>query len=56
MPFRTTDDVKKETLECLKTLGRDGKGFIPCSCHNIQPGTPVENIITLVETVKNYKL
>ncbi|HGY11731.1 MAG TPA: hypothetical protein ENK36_05150 [Desulfobacterales bacterium] len=56
LPFGTTEDVKLETLECLETLGRDGKGYIPCSCHNIQPGTPVENILTLVETVKNYKL
>jgi uroporphyrinogen decarboxylase len=53
LPFGTAEQVKQETLDCLNTLGRDGKGYIVCSCHNIQPGTPVENIISMVETVKN---
>ena len=27
------------------------EGFICASCHNVQPGTPLENIFTMVETV-----
>jgi uroporphyrinogen decarboxylase len=53
LPFGTTDDVRQEVLRCLKTLGAGREGYIVCSCHNIQPGTPVENILTMVETVKN---
>ena len=53
MPFGTVDDVRKETLRCLESLGKDKKGYICCSCHNIQAGTPVENIIAMIETVKN---
>ena len=55
LPRGSVDDVRKETLTCLETLGSNG-GYIPCSCHNIQAGTPVENIITMIETVKNYDI
>jgi len=55
LPFGTAEDVRDETLKCLKTLGRGNSGYICCSCHNIQPGTPVENILAMVKTVKGYK-
>ena len=53
LPFGTVDDVIAETRACLDTLGRDG-GYIACSCHNVQAGTPVANILALVDTVKSY--
>jgi len=53
LPFGTTDEVRKETLTCLRTLGKDG-GYLPCSCHNIQAGTPVKNVLAMVEVVQNY--
>jgi len=56
LPFGTVEDVKKETQDCLNTLGRDGRGFIACSCHNVQPGTPIENILTMVETVRKHTI
>jgi uroporphyrinogen decarboxylase len=55
LPLGTPQDVVHETRTCLETLGRDG-GYICCSCHNVQAGTPVENIIAMIETVMNYKL
>ncbi|MDR1336226.1 MAG: uroporphyrinogen decarboxylase family protein [Tannerella sp.] len=54
MPRGTAQDVVSETRNCLETLGSDGAGYICCSCHNVQAGTPVENILAMVETVKNY--
>ena len=54
LPFGTPGDVRKETLSCLSALGKGHEGYICCSCHNIQAGTPVENIITMIETVKNW--
>lgn len=51
LPFGTPQQVCEETLDCLQTLGKDG-GYICCSCHNIQAGTPVENILTMIETVQ----
>lgn len=54
LPFGTPDDVRKETRHCLETLGKDRNNYICCSCHNIQAGTPVENILAMVETVHAY--
>jgi uroporphyrinogen decarboxylase len=51
LPFGTPEDVRREVRECLGTLGRGREGYIVCSCHNIQPGTPIENILAMVETV-----
>jgi uroporphyrinogen decarboxylase len=52
LPFGSADDVRNETRACLETLGQDG-GFICCSCHNVQAGTPVENILAMIEEVKS---
>lgn len=54
LPFGTPEQVRQETLECLRTLGAGKQGYICCSCHNIQPGTPVENILTMIRTVQEY--
>jgi uroporphyrinogen decarboxylase len=51
LPFGSPEDVKKETQNCLDTLGSDNKGYIVCSCHNVQAGTPIENITAMIETV-----
>lgn len=48
LPYGTVDEVRQEVKTCLETLGAGG-GYIPCSCHNIQAGTPVENVIAMVE-------
>ncbi|MCA9412097.1 MAG: uroporphyrinogen-III decarboxylase-like protein [Candidatus Omnitrophica bacterium] len=50
LPFGSPEDVRVETRECLRTLGDRG-GYICCSCHNVQAGTPVENILAMIETV-----
>ncbi len=54
LPRGSAKDVRKETLNCLETLGRGREGYICCSCHNIQAGTPVENIIAMIDTVRNW--
>jgi len=51
LPMGAAQEVADETRACLETLGRDG-GYICCSCHNIQAGTPVENILAMINTVK----
>lgn len=52
LPRGTVEDVRRETRRCLETLGAGNEGFICCSCHNVQAGTPLENILAMVETVK----
>lgn len=54
LPYGSVEDVRNETVKCLETLGAGG-GYIPSSCHNIQAGTPVENILTMIDTVKTWK-
>ena len=53
LPFGTPDDVRREVEENLRVLGAGG-GYILAPCHNIQPNTPVENILALYET--GYRL
>lgn len=54
LPRGTVDDVRRETRRCLETLGAGRGGYICCSCHNAQAGTPVENILAMVETVRGW--
>ena len=54
LPMGTAGEVAEETRKCMETLGKDG-GYICCSCHNAQAGTPVENIMAMIDTVKIYK-
>ena len=49
LPFGTVDDVRREVRENLRILGAGG-GFILAPCHNIQPLTPVENVVAMYET------
>lgn len=51
LPFGSPADVARETEECMRILGAGG-GYIVAPCHNIQPNTPVENILALYETVR----
>jgi uroporphyrinogen decarboxylase len=53
LPRGTATDVRAETRRCMQTLGAGCQGYIICSCHNIQPGTPVENILAMIDTALN---
>jgi uroporphyrinogen decarboxylase len=46
LPFGTRAEVRQEVLDNLRILG-EGGGYILAPCHNIQPITPVENIIEM---------
>lgn len=54
LPFGTVDDVHREVVTCLETLGARG-GYVPSSCHNIQAGTPPENVIAMIEAVQAWR-
>jgi len=53
LPWGTTGEVRREVITCLETLG-DGGGYIPCSCHNIQAGTPVDNVLAMIDAVQEW--
>lgn len=48
LPFGTVTEVKQEVEDNLNTLGKGG-GYILAPCHNLQPITPMENIIAMYE-------
>lgn len=50
LPFGTTHDVIQEVQERIKTVGVNG-GFILAPSHNIQPDTPLENILAMYVAV-----
>jgi len=51
LPFGRPQDVREEVIECFETLGAGG-GYICAPCHNIQPNTPIENILEMYETIR----
>ena len=53
LPHGSADEVRREVTTCLETLGAGG-GFIPSSCHNIQAGTPVENVLAMIDAVHQW--
>jgi uroporphyrinogen decarboxylase len=53
LPFQDTDAVRKDVLEKIEALGKNG-GYIIAPCHNIQNNTPPENIIALFDAAAEY--
>jgi hypothetical protein len=53
LPFGTPDEVRAEVRERLRIFGPGG-GFVFNSIHNIQPMSPVENVLAVYETIKEY--
>jgi uroporphyrinogen decarboxylase len=54
LPFATPKEVKEHIRERIGIFSKGG-GFVFCQVHNIQANVPVENIIALLETVKEVK-
>jgi uroporphyrinogen decarboxylase len=51
MPFGTPEDVTKEVMARLTTIGRDG-GLLIGPTHNLQLDTPLENFWALVDAIR----
>ncbi len=50
LPFGTAEDVRKEVITRLKTIGKNG-GLIIGPTHNVQLDTPAENFWSMVNTI-----
>lgn len=50
LPFGTTEDVARESLELLE-LGREG-GYIFSPSHDVEGDTPLENILAFIEVAQ----
>jgi hypothetical protein len=53
LPFGTPDEVRREVRERIHIFGPGG-GFVFAAIHNIQACTPVENILAMFRTVREY--
>ncbi len=53
LPYGTPEDVRREVRERME-VGKPGGGFIISTAHNIQPDTPLENIIALFEAYREF--
>jgi len=49
LPFGSVEEVRGEVRENIRILGNGG-GYILAPCHNLQPVTPIENIVAMYET------
>lgn len=54
LPFGTSKEVKREVEERIKIFGKSG-GFVFNTIHNIQAKTPIENIASMIEILREYK-
>ncbi len=52
LPFGSVEDVRREVLDNLRLLGAGG-GYILAPCHNLQPLTPVENVVAMYQTCRD---
>lgn len=48
LPFGSVEEVRQEVRDNLRILGAGG-GYILAPCHNIQPNTPIENILAMYD-------
>jgi Uroporphyrinogen decarboxylase (URO-D) len=53
LPFGTPQQVREQVLERCKAFSKHG-GFVFNSVHNIQARTPVENIVAMIDAVREF--
>jgi hypothetical protein len=51
LPFGTPDEVRRQVRERIDIFGRGG-GLVFNTVHNVQAGTPTENLVALYEAVR----
>lgn len=53
LPFGKPEDVRKQVLERLEIFSPDG-GYVFNAIHNVQPRTPVENLVAMFDAVNEF--
>ncbi|OQY31213.1 MAG: methyltransferase [Spirochaetaceae bacterium 4572_59] len=53
LPFGTPEEVRVEVLERCEIFSKEG-GFVFNAIHNVQAKTPIENIVAMIEAVKEF--
>ena len=50
LPFGTPEQVRAEVRERIRIFGKGG-GFVFNPIHNVQSGTPIENLLAMLKTI-----
>jgi uroporphyrinogen-III decarboxylase len=53
LPFGTASEVREQVLRRCEVFAPGG-GFVFNSIHNVQAGTPTENIVAMIEAVHEF--
>ena len=53
LPFGKPEEVREQVLRRCEIFAKDG-GFIFNAVHIIQANTPVENIVAMIDAVKEF--
>ncbi len=53
LPFGTPEQVREEVLRHCEIFAPGG-GFVFNTIHNIQAGTPIENVVAMIEAVREF--
>jgi hypothetical protein len=54
LPFGTPDEIRAQVRQNIATLAPNG-GFVFTTVHNVQPQTPVENLLALYQAFADYR-
>ena len=54
LPRGTPKEIEKEVIRLIDVLGKNG-GYIVANSNSIQPDVPVENILTMFKTAREYR-
>ncbi len=54
LPFGTPAQIEAEVLHLIEVLGRNG-GYMVAASNAVQPDVPIENILTLYRTAREYR-
>jgi len=55
LPFGSPGEVREEVNERCRIFGKGG-GYVFSTIHNIQSKIPIENLMTMFQTVREFKL
>lgn len=53
LPFGTPEQVRREVLERCRVFSQNG-GYVFNTIHNVQAGTPVKNIVAMLDAVREF--
>lgn len=53
LPYGTAEEIREEVLRLCEVFAKDG-GFVFNTVHNIQANVPVENMVAMIEAIKEF--